>query len=178
MTRHNRGIDGRGKMRWSWKALQETAQLSALSHFCSHDWVFLKAQRNFFISGQDYQDAADQSSCIFWVKQSLLRCVQGRSANAKCISPPNGNCQDTSPLHIYNLSLHFVENVLHWHIFSLSWQLCQLPAGYFPSFASTAPATEAKCSSLCATSWCPDSVLAGIFAAPLLQMGLDKPSKM
>lgn len=118
----------------------------------------------------------DQSSPIFSNKAKHAEMHKGRAVSAKRFYPLNVRTLLLG-LHVLGLFLHFVANALHLHIFSFSWQPCQLPAVFFSLFASSPPVVEAKHSSLCATSWCPDLVLADVFAAPLPQMGLDKSSK-
>lgn len=146
--------------------------------FGRHDWVFLKVWKDIFTSGQAYQDAADQSSPISLSKAGHAE-MYWRSSNAKPISPPNGNCQNTSPGTPSSYSFpSFCSKCFMFTHFYLSWQPCNLPAGFIPSFTSSPPVKEAKYSSLCSTSWCPDSVLADILSTLLLRMGLDKSSKL
>lgn len=113
-----------------------------------------------------------------WVRQIMLRCTEDPLMQNPSLLQTATVRTPLLGLHLPSLSLHFVANALCLHIFSLPWQPCNLPAGFIPSFASSPPAKEAKYSSLCSTSWCPDSVLADIFSALLLQMDLDKSGKL
>lgn len=174
-------IDGQEAMRLSWKAPQERhcSAVSTTTFFVAWQGFFSKMWRGIFMFEQAIMRLVDQPSPIFSKKAKHAEMQKGRAIDAKPFSLLNLKSVRTHLLGlcILGLSLHFVANALHLHIFSFSWQPCQLPAVFYSSFASSPPVVETKHSSFCATSWHPDEVLADIFAAALLQMGLDKSSK-
>lgn len=104
-TRHNRGIDGQGKNEM---ILEGTAgncsAVSTITFFEVMTGCFWKHRETFSHLDKTIRMLQISLHAFFWVKQSLLRSVQGRSANTKHISPPNGNYQDTSPGTPYSQS--------------------------------------------------------------------------
>lgn len=171
-------IDGQEAMRLSWKAPQERhcSAVSTATFFVAWHGFFPRCGEMFSCLSKAIMMPVDQSSPIFSKKAKFCWDAERKSHWCKNLLSPKQQILLLG-LHVLGLSFHFAANALHLYIFSFSWQPYQLPAVLYSSFASSPPVVEAKHSSLCATSWCPDLVLADIFAAPLLQMALDKSRK-